>query len=88
MGPDLDGDEVAHAAGRNEEGRFFAEDFGGAAFESIDGGIFEIDVIAHLGFGHGAAHGRRRPRYRVAAKVNYVCSCSRGLQFAFRIGHR
>ena len=35
---------------------FFAHDFGRALFQTIDGGVFAINVVAHFGFGHGAPH--------------------------------
>src|SRR5262249_48333687 len=67
MGPDFDCDEVAHAASRNKKRRFFAEDFGGTAFEGVDRRVFEVNVVADLGFSHGPAHGRGWTGYGIAA---------------------
>src|SRR5262245_53389649 len=87
MGPNLDRDEIAHAAGGNEQRGLLAEDFSGSTLERIDGWVFQINIVANFGFSHRAAHGGRRTRDRVAAKVNNVGFCSGGLQFAFWIGH-
>ncbi len=86
MGPDFYGNEVAHATGGYEEGGFFAEDFGGAGFERVYGGIFEIDVVADFGFGHGAAHCRSWAGDSVAAQVDYVGCALWRVQFPFRVG--
>ena len=72
MRPDFDGDEIPHAAGGDEKRGFFAENVGSAFFEAVDGRIFEIDVIADFGFGHGAAHRGCRSCDGVAAKVDDV----------------
>src|SRR5580704_11128963 len=55
--PAFDGEEVAHAAGGNEERGFLFENFGGAFLQMIGGRILAVDVVADFGFGHGAAHG-------------------------------
>ena len=79
-GVQLDGDLVAHGSGGNEDGGFASEDFSGASFEAIDGGVFGVNVIANLSGGHGAAHGVAGQSYGVAAKVNprsaHECLCS------------
>ena len=70
MGPGLHGNDIAHGARGYKNGRFAPEDFGGARLQLVYGGIFAVDVIAHDGFGHGAAHLRRRARYGIAAEIN------------------
>ena len=79
LGVEADGDLVAHGAGGDEDGCFAAEDFGGFGFETIDGGVFAVDVVADLGVGHGFAHGRRGAGDGVAAEVDDLvqrcCSC-------------
>ena len=62
--------EIAHGAGGHEEAGFAAEDFGGARLQPVDRGILAVDVVADVGFGHGAPHLRRGPRDRVAAEVD------------------
>jgi len=66
-GVQLDGDGVAHGAGGQEERGFFAGDFGGALFESVDGGVFAINIVAHFGVCHGVAHGLGGLGYGIAA---------------------
>ena len=72
IGPDLDGNQVAHAAGRNKEGRFFAEDFGSAFLQEIDGGIFAINIVSHFSGGHGPAHFVAGARDGIAAQIDSV----------------
>src|ERR1700675_2280863 len=72
LGVDLDRDHVAHGARGNEQAGFFAEKLRGALFQAIDGRIFAVNVVAHFGFGHGAAHGGGRPRDGVAAKIDHT----------------
>jgi len=45
---EADGNLVAHSAGWNEDGGFPAEDFRGARFETVDGWVFPVDVVAHF----------------------------------------
>ena len=68
--PAFDGEEIAHAAGGDEERGFLFENFGGAFLKAIDGGVFAVDVVAHFGFGHGAAHGGSWFCDGVAAKID------------------
>ena len=65
-------DGVAHGTGGHEDGGLFARDGGGAAFEQIDGGVFAVNVVAHLGFHHGAPHLRRGLGDRVTAQIDHV----------------
>lgn len=69
-GVEADGDLVAHGAGGDEDGGFAGEDFGGAAFEQIDGGIFAIDVIADDSLSHGGAHGGGGLGEGIAAEID------------------
>jgi hypothetical protein len=86
--PNFYGDEVAHAARGNEKRCFFAENLGSTAFESTNGGVFEIDVVANFGFGHGATHRESGPRDSVAAQIDNAGVILRGLQFPIRIRGR
>src|ERR1700675_2415558 len=70
VGPDFDGDEVAHAARGNEQSRFLPEDFRSAFLELVDRGIFAVNVVAHFGGGHGAAHFVAGARDGIAAEIN------------------
>ena len=65
----LDGNGVAHGSGRNKDGRLTAKNLRRAFFQSIDGWIFAINVVAHFGFGHGTAHLRRGFGNRVTTEV-------------------
>src|SRR5215472_3707768 len=49
----LHGDLVAHSPSGHEDGRFALEDPRGKLLQAIDGGIFAVNIIADLGFGHG-----------------------------------
>ncbi len=70
LGVELDGDLIAHGAGRDEEGGLALEDLGGGALEAIDGGVFGVDVVADLGRGHGLAHGGGGLGDGIAAKID------------------
>ena len=70
LGVELNGDLVAHGAGRNEDRGLAIEDLGSGALESVDGGVFRVDVVADLRRGHGFAHGGCRTRDGVAAKID------------------
>ena len=68
---EADGEFVAHGAGGDEEGGFFAEEFGGGKLELGDGGVIAEDVVADRGFGHGFAHGGGGLGDGVAAEVDH-----------------
>ena len=70
VGVDLDGCLVAHRSRRNKQGGLALEDFSGTLLEAIHSRVFAINIVTHLGFGHGAAHRRSWPRHRVTAQVN------------------
>ena len=55
-----DPDEVAHRAARDEQSRLGAQQLGGALLERADGRVLAEDVVAELGLGHRATHGRAR----------------------------
>ncbi|MCY1234821.1 hypothetical protein D9M72_474120 [compost metagenome] len=48
--------QVAHGAGRYEERGLEAQALGEARFQTVDAGIFAIDIVAQLGALHGFAH--------------------------------
>ena len=77
----LDRDGVAHRAGWDEERRFLAGDLGRALFEFVCGWVFGVDVIAHFGFEHRLAHGRRGFRDRVAAEIDHTVRNSWNISF-------
>src|ERR1700757_5206535 len=86
MSPNFYGDEVAHAAAGDEQSGFLAEDFSGASFQGVDGGVFKVDVVADFGFGHGATHSRCWAGDGIAAQVDYVGGALYRVQFSFWIG--
>ena len=65
-------DLVAHGAGREEDSRLLAQHRGHARLQRIDGGVLAALFVADLGLGHGLAHGRRRPRDRVAPEIDVI----------------
>ena len=81
LGVDLDGDGVAHGAGGNKEAGFFAHNFSGTLFQTVDGGVFAVYVVADFGFGHGAAHRGSGSRDGVAAEVDHVAMNSAKTSF-------
>src|SRR5580704_6506558 len=75
MSPQLDGDEVAHAARGHKHRRLFAKNLGRALFQPVDGGIFSVDIVSHLGVSHCPAHLQGRPRNRIAPQVHDPVHC-------------
>ena len=65
-------DLVAHAAGGQEDSRLLAQHRGHARLQRVDGGVLSALLVADLGLGHGLAHGRRRPRDRVAPEIDVI----------------
>src|SRR6202044_2905986 len=53
---EADGDLIAHSSSGNEDGGLAAEDLGGARFQTIDGGVFAINIIANFGSSHCRPH--------------------------------
>src|SRR5882724_1950476 len=70
LGVQFDGDGIAHGAGGHVECRFLAGDLGGALLQTVDGGIFTVNVIAHFGFRHRTPHCGRWFGDSVAAQVD------------------
>ena len=66
-----DGELVAHRPAGDEERGLLARDAGDLALERSDGRVVAEDVVADLGARHRLAHGRGRPRHRVAPQVNH-----------------
>src|SRR5262249_26330953 len=64
-----DANLVAPPALRGEKRGLFADDFGGAFLQSIDCRVFEVNVVADFGLGHGATHCWSWFCDRVTAKV-------------------
>ena len=71
-----EGEQVALGPARHEERSFHPHHLGRPAFKGIDGGIFSVDVVAHLRRRHRLAHGQRRHGHRVASKVNHLAWAS------------
>lgn len=65
-----DADLVGHRAGGHEDGRFFAEDFGGEFLKAVAGGIDVDHVVADFGGGDELPHGGRGAGDGVGAKVD------------------
>src|ERR1700733_2871561 len=65
-----DRDLVAHGPGRNKQRGFAAKNLGRACFQLVYGGVFAVDVVPHLGRGHGGSHGSRGTSDRIAAQVD------------------
>ena len=65
-------DLVAHGAGREEDGGLLAQQGRDARLKRVDRGVFAALLVADLGLGHGVAHGRRRPRHRVAPEIDVI----------------
>ena len=52
LGVQADRDLVAHGAAGHKQRSLAAEDFRGARFQAIDGRVFAVDIVAHLGCCH------------------------------------
>src|ERR1700674_1049740 len=70
MRPNLDRDQVPHAARRNEQRRFFPKNFRRAFLQPVDRRIFSVHVVPDLRLRHRPSHLRCRPRHRVAPQVD------------------
>ncbi len=73
-GVQLDRDLVAHGAAGHEQRRFASEDLRRALLQPIDGRVFAVNVVANLGFEHGAPHLGRGLGYGVGAQVDQSVS--------------
>src|SRR6185295_2275424 len=69
-GVDADGDLVALRPRGNEDRGLHPEALGDACLEPAHGWVLAVDVVAHLGLGHRAAHARRRAGDGVGAEVD------------------
>jgi hypothetical protein len=70
-GQQPDGQLVGHSSGRDIQSGVLADTSGEYFLQFVDRGIFGIDVVAHLGIGHGPPHLRGRPRHRVRSQVDH-----------------
>src|SRR5215472_17665039 len=75
MRPNLDANQIPHAAGRHKQSCLFPEHLRRALLQPVDRGIFSIHVIANFGFRHRPPHLRRRPRHRVASQIHHAFEC-------------
>jgi hypothetical protein len=64
--------EVRLRAARQEKRGLETEPLCCARLQGVDRGVIAVDVVAHLGIGHGAAHLRRGPRDGIAAEITHV----------------
>ena len=71
-GQDPDGNLVGHGPRGDEERGRLADASANASSSARTVGILPVVVVAHLGVGHGAAHGRCRPGDRVTAQIDQV----------------
>ena len=67
---DLDANLIRHRARWAKQPGLFAEKTRHTVFQTIDGRVFMVNVVADLGRVHGGSHSRRRPRDRIAAHVD------------------
>ena len=65
-----EGDLVAHRPRGEEQRRLLAEQLRHHLLEPVDGRILAILLVAHLGLGHGAAHGRGGTGDGVAEEID------------------
>ena len=62
--------EVRLGTAGDEKCGFHAKHCRGQFFEAIDCRVLAIDVVPHLGRGHGRAHGRGRPGNGIAPEID------------------
>jgi len=63
------GEPVGHAAGGGPEGGLVAQEPGHPVLQRGHGGVAVQDVVAHLRFGHGFAHGGIGPGDGVGTEI-------------------
>ena len=71
-GQEPHGNLVGHGPRGDEECGRLADALGERLLQRAHGGIFPVVVVAHLGVGHGAPHGRCRSGDRVTAQIDQV----------------
>ena len=71
LGVQADGNLIAHGAGGNEQGCFAGKCLGGATLKKVDRGVFPVNIVAHLGRGHGGAHLRAGASDSIGAEVDH-----------------
>ncbi len=79
-------DEIAHRAARDQQRGLGAEEFGGSLLELADGRVLAEDVVADLGRGHRAAHGRGGECDGVRPEVDHAVPA--GPRRGCRVAHR
>ena len=85
-GVQLDRDLVAHGSAGHEQRRLAAEDLSRALLQPVDGRVFAVNVVADLGFEHGAPHLGRGLGDGVAAQVDGGGGGLGGVAFGRRSG--
>jgi hypothetical protein len=70
MSVQLDRDLVAHGPAGNKQRRLAPENGGRHGFQTIDGRVLAVHVVADFGFEHGPPHFGRRLGDGVAAQVD------------------
>jgi len=60
---------ISESSRGNENGRFLSEDFGGDLFQTVDGGVVAVNVVADFGVRHGRAHLFSRKRHGITSQV-------------------
>ena len=64
------GGQIALSSRGEKQRALESEPLGHAALQPIHRRIVAIHIVAHVGRRHGCAHGRRRARHGVAAKID------------------
>ena len=63
--------KISHRPRRNEQRGLAAEHLRGALLQLVHRRIFQKHIVAHFGFGHRAAHFRRRFGDGVGPEINH-----------------
>ena len=83
-GEDTDRDLVRHDPRGNEKRRWLADPRREKLLERAHGRVLAVVVVSDLRLGHGASHGGRGTRHRVAAKVHHLSGAG-GIAHALRL---
>jgi hypothetical protein len=70
LGVHANGNLITHGAGGDQQRCLAAKNLRRPVFQTIDRGIFPINVIAYFGRGHGSSHGGRGTGDGIAAQVD------------------